>query len=408
MPASCTILAVVGSSLKAVGQMLLLLSVGGIAASRQLISNQVHKALATLVTTFFMPSLLFANLSASASVEVLQEAVLLPVVAVVYCTVGVLLGWVATRTVLRGAWRHADHRLMFLASCTVGNSQGIPLVLTSVVVTNENDWRRCVQYISIYIFGIHLVTWLGVYNVLKGHVKASGGGDAGDGEGVELPESPMGEAHVPLNEEGEGDGESEPGFVVRCCAFFSSLANPPLVAVALGLLVGLVPFLREVLVDEGGVLQWMHTGAAKIGGSAIPLIMCVIGASMYDSLKGGRDANFAPSVRVVLVAIRFLALPLLGLAAAHIVRSLRPSTDPLLLLVVLLESCLPTANNMAAICARLGMNPSPIAGALLLQYATAIPVYALYITVALSVTSTCSSSPSLPTHGLGTITVSLP
>ena len=376
-------------ALKAVGQMLVMLFAGMYVAHMGYLDRKNLRNVSKLVMGLFTPSLLFSNLSAGTSLAMLSTAAVLPIVAFSLCGCGLLLGYVARKTFLRKALHRGNHGKLFQSACIVGNSQGLPLVLTSALVPAA-QWTEVVSYISFYIVSVHIVTWFGVYNWLKQDVQDSESDDEG---GEDSPLLNVDFKATPKQDDVNGRDAvssfqmlSSSPIVER----FKDSINPPLIAVALGLFFGLFHPIHHQFARDGAPFQWVHDAIARVGQGMVPCVMTIMGASMYHSLHEERENKLSIGAVLTITAIRLMILPAVGIVYVSLFGAFLP---PMLCLTILVEACTPTANNVTVILSRLGIDPAPLGPVYIFQYLVSIPLYAVYLSYALELSGHSTTPP---------------
>eukprot|EP01063_Lacrimia_lanifica_P008775 TRINITY_DN15814_c0_g2_i1.p1 TRINITY_DN15814_c0_g2~~TRINITY_DN15814_c0_g2_i1.p1 ORF type:complete len:443 (+),score=131.28 TRINITY_DN15814_c0_g2_i1:58-1329(+) len=388
-------------AMMAVGQMCVMIAVGAGAAHAGFVPKRNMKVISGLVTGVFTPALLFSNLSAGADATLIGKSLVLPLVALSCCACGLLVGYAARRSFLRKTLAQGRLSKIFQAACVIGNSQGLPLVLTSALVS-PSQWTECVKYISLYIVNTHLVTWLGVYNWLKSEIDDARHSDS-EGEDAAPLLSPSREAdpHYGASPSLASDTSHHPALFPmspfpQCSTpklfvekVYAAL-NPPLIAVILGLTCGLVQPIHHNFARPGAPLKWVHDSIARVAGAAVPLVMTLMGASMYYSVFEHRASKLPGAALVTLAVIRLMIVPCVGVLFVALFGKL---LDPMLCLVILVEACTPTANNVTVILSRLGIDPVPIGNAYLFQYLCAIPIYSVYLSFALDLSGAAATPP---------------
>ncbi|KAM7254910.1 hypothetical protein ACFE04_020151 [Oxalis oulophora] len=137
----------------------------------------------------------------------------------------------------------------------------------------------------------------------------------------------------------------------------------------LGLIVGLVPTLRATLIGDKAPLRVIQGYASLLGEAAIPTVTLIVGANLLKGLKG---SEMPPQLIVGIVVVRYIALPMLGVAiikgAIHF--GFIP-LDPLYQFVLLLQFALPPAMNIGTITQLFGVAESECPIILLWTYALA-------------------------------------
>jgi len=129
----------------------------------------------------------------------------------------------------------------------------------------------------------------------------------------------------------------------RLCGIFQRILVPPVYGIALGLLVALSP----LSIVFGGPLQFVMQAARMLGGVAIPVSMMILGASLQKGPSW--DSVHMPTVFGV-VFCKMLVLPSFALVVVTGLVHAGLEAPKMLLLVILLESAMPTANNVLIMC----------------------------------------------------------
>ena len=121
---------------------------------------------------------------------------------------------------------------------------------------------------------------------------------------------------------------------------------PPVLAAALGLIVGGLPFLSSAFIGDGAPLRSTVTDAAELlARAAVPISTINLGASLS---AGQRAGGLAKGLRPVAVAsagmVRLLVAPAVSIAASVALRRVGAlPADRLLLLVLMIEAAPPPA-----------------------------------------------------------------
>ncbi|XP_011018693.1 PREDICTED: uncharacterized protein LOC105121661 [Populus euphratica] len=125
------------------------------------------------------------------------------------------------------------------------------------------------------------------------------------------------------------------------------LFAPAIIGAIVGLMIGIIPPFRKVLIGDSAPLHAVVDSADMVGKAAIPIMNLIWGANLLKGLKGSKVPLL---VIISIVAIRYIILPILGVViikyAIHfgLVRS-----DPLYQLVLLLQFALPPANSVGVL-----------------------------------------------------------
>ncbi|KAJ0988120.1 hypothetical protein J5N97_006476 [Dioscorea zingiberensis] len=127
---------------------------------------------------------------------------------------------------------------------------------------------------------------------------------------------------------------------------FKKLFAPSTIGVIIGFIIGVVPQIRKAMIDESAPLRSIYDSASLLGKGTIPSLILIMGGNLTKGLQG---SEIKLSLIVGVLVIRYLALPLLGIAivkgAIHlgIVHS-----DPLYQFTLLMQYAVPPAMNITS------------------------------------------------------------
>ncbi|KAJ6776644.1 hypothetical protein OIU74_000768 [Salix koriyanagi] len=144
---------------------------------------------------------------------------------------------------------------------------------------------------------------------------------------------------------------------------------PSTTAAIVGFIIGVVPQIRNSLIGASAPLHVVADSASLIGDASIPTVTLIVGGNL---LRGLRGSGIQSSLIVGILAVRFVFLPLIGIAfvkgAVHfgLVHS-----DPLYQFVLLLHFAVPPALNIGTITQLFGAGESECSVIMLWAYASA-------------------------------------
>ncbi|GJN12249.1 hypothetical protein PR202_ga30545 [Eleusine coracana subsp. coracana] len=109
----------------------------------------------------------------------------------------------------------------------------------------------------------------------------------------------------------------------------------------LGLVIGVVPWLRSVFVGITAPLRPVYDSLKLLGDGTIPCLMLILGGNLT---KGVRKSKVPPSVVAAIIFVRYVVLPLIGVGIVRAARDwgfLPP--DPLYLYTLMMHFAVPPA-----------------------------------------------------------------
>ena len=145
----------------------------------------------------------------------------------------------------------------------------------------------------------------------------------------------------------------------------SRILSPPTLACGLGLLVGTSP-LRYLFIanmgggtsangnsNSGGVVEAplspLFNSLRTMGGAYVPAVLLVLAGSLSKGLQGFRIREMLPQLAAIMT-VRFIFLPIIVITCVATLLSMGVlPADPIFLFVIVLESCMPPAQNTVLI-----------------------------------------------------------
>ncbi|KAK8460322.1 hypothetical protein SEVIR_2G313400v4 [Setaria viridis] len=126
--------------------------------------------------------------------------------------------------------------------------------------------------------------------------------------------------------------------------FVKELMAPPTISALIGFVVGLVPWLKSLIIGDGAPLKVLQDSLHLMGDGTIPCITLILGGNLTQGL---RKSGLKRTVIITIVCIRFVILPLIGIAVVHAAYGVGfLSHDPLYRYVLMVQFALPPAMNI--------------------------------------------------------------
>jgi len=313
---------------------------GALATKIGFIDKNSLSVLSKLVFNVFQPALLFVNVAATIS-EALKlgdnTIFLFPFAAIVQIFLGYLIGKI-TSFVMYGKVDYSDDKNQLLACTTFGNSGPLPFVFTDSLFRTHADtslYPRSVAYISMY-----LLAWSPLFWSLGSSILA--------------------------------EDESKLSKKEKRNQLITRILSPPIIASIAGLVVGSVPFLRSPILSPRGIFNPIFEALKTLSQAYLPAVLLILAGSLLPTpdkvelpLQSDGDLNTPPKPkyelqefvkRVGAVYIsRFLILPTVSFASIYLMQKYVPaaarifSANKLLLFILLLETCMPSAQNSTVV-----------------------------------------------------------
>ncbi len=304
------VISVFMSAAGAVGMVFLVGAAGTLMSGLDLLDESGLSDLSDLLFYLLYPCLVFTKITSSLSPDDLGEVWVLPVFAICYLTIGFGISRLAQSAGLirvPSVFQEGS-----VAAVTWANGGYLPLALISALSVTVPEIARMDNpeavghsYVVVFIIVVSLSMWSICYPYL---------GAKGDGTPV-----------------------------------WKRMINPPICAIVAALLVSMSPGVTEILYMDQPLMNGMMEGLTIMGDAAVPISIIVLGGNLWFA---ARSSDRIPFTQVTLLsALRLLVVPVfaLGLYFGLDRLGILPD-DPLLRVVLLIESITPTAISVLIIC----------------------------------------------------------
>ncbi|KAJ7944012.1 Auxin efflux carrier family protein [Quillaja saponaria] len=159
-----------------------------------------------------------------------------------------------------------------------------------------------------------------------------------------------------------------------------TLFAPSTVAAMIGIIIGIVPPFRKLIIGDSARLRVIENSTSLLGDAAIPTTTLILGANL---IKGLRKSSLKISVIISIVIVRYILLPITGVivvkAAIHF--GLIHRSDSLYQYVLLLQFTIPPAMQIGTITQLFGIGESECSVIFLSTYALAPVALTLWSTL---------------------------
>ena len=339
--------AVLRASAASVGDLLTCCGLGFAATRCGLVDKPSLQALARIVYRVFLPSLLLTNVATTVASGALRSLLPIPIAAWVQISLGLLVAS-ALLPLLRIKRDSPDGKEVQVLSA-FGNSGVLPLLFVERLFAHAADATlkpRAISYVSMFLLGWSPAFWTGGYALLGGTLGDEAAAREKDGAQAAARQTTPTALRWPLS--------------LLSTPTASRVLTPPIIACVCGLVVGAVPPLRALLLPPaaGGAAPLPFYSCLQTFGKAYaPAALLVLAGSLASAdaaTKGGGGAkgdgdgylrHRVPQLVAISLA-RFALVPLAtaALLAAASAAGLVPA-DPLLHFMLLMQSCMPSAQN---------------------------------------------------------------
>ncbi|KAL3723591.1 hypothetical protein ACJRO7_035725 [Eucalyptus globulus] len=362
-------------------KVLLITALGSLLAIARvdILGEEARKHLNNIVFFVFSPALVFSCLAKSITYKSMASLWFMPCNILLTFIVGSALGWLLIRFS-----RAPDHlRGLVLGCCAAGNQGNMLLIIIPAVCREKGspfgDPESCNTHgmtfasLSLAIGAIYL--WSYVYNIMRISSSRNSQGSEPDvsmpcvhsvGENrnpseiqklelLPLQQFSSVEDHVEVDVS-TYEGTQKVLVPAKIMIFLRmvwtninprTLFAPSTIGAIIGFIVGTTPPLRKATVGDSAPLHVVLDSASLLGNAAIPSVTLILGANLLRGLKG---SSIHPPVIIGILAVRYIALPLLGMMIVRGAVYLGlVQSDPLYQFVLLLQFALPPAMNIGTI-----------------------------------------------------------
>lgn len=334
-------LQLLGYSGKAVGIIILVALTGAILRRRGILKDESLTVLSKLVFNLTLPALLITKVAASVDINKLKQWWVLPPTCVIYILFGLLIGWV----VVKVFHPKPEFSRSVIACCGFGNSGYIPIpllvamtVIFPAFASRPEAGELAVSYISVYLIGFSPVMWSVGYTILTGQKVGS--------------------------------------------AALKNCVTPPIIAIAVGVLIGLTP-LKGMFCDKEGCLNIFFIASEVVASATIPCALIVLGGKLA---YGPSSVLLSKRVLICIVLGKLVLVPCCAVFYIFFLRAQGwMPNDPLMAMTLFIEAGTPPATNLVVMCSmRKDRNGEAVATVLFWTYLASTVTLTLLIMVGMS------------------------
>jgi predicted permease len=309
------------------------------------VTQEQLRVLGKIVYYLMLPALLATKVALSVNFSQLTYFWIFPLCGVLFVVIGICLGLFFAK------WLCADRKLQSITAAAIAfpNASYLPIPLVLSVIATFPCFRDyphaaelAVAYISIYLIGYTPLLWSAGQAMVTGRN---------------------------LNE-------------VR----ISHVITPPIIGIALGIIIGLVPWLNNTIVSEGAILSPIFSAAKLIAEGTIPCALLIIGGNFIGSM-----ANKKVSSKIIIgvICARLIIFPLAVILFFFILKQCGWFAPELVfILTIAIIAASPPANNLAVMASVLNHQVENAVAALLFwTYLAAVVTLPVVITITIKLFS---------------------
>ncbi|KAL7612964.1 hypothetical protein Lser_V15G07080 [Lactuca serriola] len=359
-------------------EVLLLSAIGAIMATDyfNVLSSDTRKSLNRIVFVAFTPSLIFASLAKTVTLEDIISWWFMPINIGITFLCGGILGWIAAKLIKPKP--HVEGLL--IAMCSTGNLGNMLLIIVPAICTEGGspfgEHHICkskgLSYSSFSMALSGLYVWTYTFQLIKRS------GEKYMKEVDELLQEPNKDLNanekthllngksqeyidvvVPLSFPTSEDKQIQPNVnknEKKDKSFSSKLVNilhmvveklmaPPTVGSIVGLIFGATPWLKKLVIGDDAPLRVIQDSITLLGEGTIPCITLILGGNL---IQGMRRASIRPIIIITIICVRFVILPIVGIFVIKTASGLGLLPhDPLFSFVLLIQYTVPPAMNIS-------------------------------------------------------------
>lgn len=343
-----------------------------------LLPADARKSLNKIVFMIFTPSLMFASLAKTVTLEDLISWWFMPANIALTFIFGGILGWILVK-ILRPK-PHLEG--LIIATCSSGNLGNLLLIIVPAICKEEGspfgDSQVCssvgLSYASFSMALGGFFIWSYTYQLIRTSSMKYKALEELNQEVAKTPNNELDADHQthllnPKEEDHldiivsstkylEDAIENEPAIVAEIpkdesfwhrlveilAKIKEELLAPPTLAAILGLIFGATTWLRNLIIGESAPLRVIQDSVKLLGDGTIPCITLILGGNLTQGL---RSSKIRPLVIIGIIIIRYMILPAIGIWIVKVANHLGfLPADPLFSYVLMIQFALPPAMNI--------------------------------------------------------------
>ncbi|KAI7738386.1 hypothetical protein M8C21_008449 [Ambrosia artemisiifolia] len=356
-------------------EVLLVSAIGALMATQyfNLLSSDTRKSLNKIVFVAFTPSLIFASLAKTVTLEDIISWWFMPINIGMTFLCGGILGWIATKII-----RPKPHiEGLLIAMCSTGNLGNILLIIVPAICTQGGspfgEHSVCKSKgLSYASFSMALLKSSSLRYIALKETEDSPQEPNKNTNADEKTQLLNGESQeyidvvVPLSYSTSDDAQIQPvktlhqGLLSKdekedrsfssklkdiLHSVLEELLAPPTLGSIVGLFFGATPWLKNLVIGDDAPFRVIQDSVTLLGDGTIPCITLILGGNL---IQGLRKASIKPVIIITMICVRYVILPIVGIMVVKAATSLGIlPADPLFSFVLLIQYTVPPAMNIS-------------------------------------------------------------
>ncbi|KAL3525157.1 hypothetical protein ACH5RR_013529 [Cinchona calisaya] len=350
-----------------------------------LFPDDARKSLNKLVFMVFTPSLMFASLAKTVTLDDIMSWWFMPVNIGMTFLFGGILGWLAVKLVKPRP--HLEG--LVIATCSSGNLGNLLLIIVPAICKEDGspfgDHNTCstigLPYASFSMALGGFYIWTYTYQLIKNSALKYKAEKAARIETLTEPNKNLdsdekshlleanAQEHVVVSVDSSQSTEDDvnnQNIVSQGSSFsfkskernasfwtklfgilyqiLEELMAPPTLAAIIGFIFGAIEWLKNLIIGDNAPLHVIQDSITLLGNGTIPCITLILGGNL---IQGLRKARLKPTVIISVICVRYILLPAIGIVVVKAASQVGflPS-DPLYHFVLMIQYTLPPAMNI--------------------------------------------------------------
>ncbi|KAI4325723.1 hypothetical protein MLD38_031097 [Melastoma candidum] len=349
----------------------------------------------------FNPALVGSNLARTVTSESILKLWLMPVNILITFLIGSALGWM----LIKVSKVPSHLKGLVLGCCAAGNLGNLPIIILPAVCKEKSspfgDPESCranamaYSSLSMAIGAVYL--WSYVFNIVRiSSMKAAAESKVADptmdkqtlqqefseplltSTNYDSMDDINGYEHVLVIPSSKSLADRTVSIWTKVTQNLESFAEkinlksllaPSTMGAIVGFIIGGVPLIRRLVIGQSAPFRVIEDSALLLGDASIPIVTLIMGGNL---LRGLRSSGIQRSLVIGIMAVRYVLLPIIGIAVLKGLAYLGLlHDDPLYVFILLLQYALPPAMNIGTMTQLFGAGESECSVVMLWTYAFA-------------------------------------
>ncbi|KAJ0974508.1 hypothetical protein J5N97_016473 [Dioscorea zingiberensis] len=393
-------------------QVLLMALVGAFLSSgySNIFKSDARRDMNKVVFSVFTPALIYSSLAETVTIQEIISWWFMPVNIGIVFVIGTILGWLIVKILRPEQYLEG----VVMATCSAGNLGNLLLIIIPAICDEDGSpfgetsicKTRALSYSSLSMALGSFFIWSHTYSLMR----KSGILYEKLRHDDELPISSDQNPDTIKVEDGEAskgtDQDAENQIIVPLLSgeelgkkkskfweklndtlhmIYEELLAPPNIAAIIGFVIGVIPWLKSLLIGDTAPLRVIQDSLTSLGAGTIPCITLILGGNLMEGL---RKSTLKPMLILSILFIKYIILPLVGIAIVKAAAQLGfLPKDPLYHYLLMIQFSLPPAMNIGTMAQLFNVGQDECSVIFLWTYLAATPALSFWSTIYLGILS---------------------